>query len=183
MNATPLHTAPIPPPIPPVSPTPAPPGAPSWPAPGAAGVLGAAAVAGQLATAGPAPPHSSGPGSDGRGPASGDSRRRLRQRRRLAARSRMGGEREVVIHDPALPGPGSATPPRGALHVLSPRSARDLQGSGRRQHRPLRVRQPGRPDTVTLIANYMPLQDPDGGPNFFEFGDDVLYEIHISNRR
>ena len=26
-----------------------------------------------------------------------------------------------------------------------------------------------------------PLQDPDGGPNFFEFGDDVLYEIHISN--
>jgi Domain of unknown function (DUF4331) len=41
---------------------------------------------------------------------------------------------------------------------------------------------PDRPDTVTLIANYVPLQDPAGGPNFFEFGDDVLYEIHISNR-
>ena len=40
---------------------------------------------------------------------------------------------------------------------------------------------PGRPDTVTLIANYIPLQEPDGGPNFFEFGDDVLYEIHIDN--
>ena len=34
---------------------------------------------------------------------------------------------------------------------------------------------------VTLIANYVPLQSPDGGPNFFEFGDDVLYEIHIDN--
>ncbi|MGH9076159.1 MAG: DUF4331 domain-containing protein [Acidimicrobiales bacterium] len=35
--------------------------------------------------------------------------------------------------------------------------------------------------TVTIIANYVPLQDPDGGPNFAEFGDDVLYEIHIDN--
>jgi hypothetical protein len=42
---------------------------------------------------------------------------------------------------------------------------------------------PDRPDTVTLIANYIPLQAPDGGPNFYEFGDDVLYEIHISNRQ
>jgi len=40
---------------------------------------------------------------------------------------------------------------------------------------------PDRPDTVTLIANYIPLEDPPGGPNFFEFGDDVLYEIHIDN--
>jgi hypothetical protein len=31
--------------------------------------------------------------------------------------------------------------------------------------------------TVTLIANYIPLEGPAGGPNFFEFGDDVLYEI------
>jgi Domain of unknown function (DUF4331) len=40
---------------------------------------------------------------------------------------------------------------------------------------------PDRPDTVTLIANFIPLQLPYGGPNFYEFGDDVLYEIHISN--
>ena len=38
---------------------------------------------------------------------------------------------------------------------------------------------PDKPDTVTLIANYVPLEGPAGGPNFFEFGDDVLYEIHI----
>lgn len=40
---------------------------------------------------------------------------------------------------------------------------------------------PDRPDTVTLIANYIPLQQPDGGPNFYEFGDDVQYSIHISH--
>src|SRR5260370_9805103 len=38
---------------------------------------------------------------------------------------------------------------------------------------------PDQPDTVTLIANYIPLEEPPGGPNFYEFGDDVLYEINI----
>ena len=41
---------------------------------------------------------------------------------------------------------------------------------------------PDRPDTVTLIANYIPFQAPDGGPNFYEFGDDVAYDIHVSNK-
>lgn len=40
---------------------------------------------------------------------------------------------------------------------------------------------PDHPDTVTLIANYVPLQLPASGPNFFEFGDDVLYEIHVDS--
>ncbi len=40
---------------------------------------------------------------------------------------------------------------------------------------------PDDPETVTLIANYVPLQLPAGGPNFFEFGDDVLYEIHVDS--
>jgi len=40
-------------------------------------------------------------------------------------------------------------------------------------------RTPG--DTVTLITNYLPAQTPAGGPNFYEFGDDVLYEIKIDN--
>ncbi len=40
---------------------------------------------------------------------------------------------------------------------------------------------PDKHDTITLIANYIPLQLPSGGPNFYEFGDDVLYEIHIDN--
>ncbi len=40
---------------------------------------------------------------------------------------------------------------------------------------------PDKPDTVTIITNYIPLEDPAGGPNFFEFGDDVLYSINIDN--
>src|SRR5215470_9460623 len=39
---------------------------------------------------------------------------------------------------------------------------------------------PDAPDTVTILANYVPLQGPAGGPNFYEFGDDVLYEIDIT---
>jgi hypothetical protein len=38
---------------------------------------------------------------------------------------------------------------------------------------------PDASDTVTFIANYVPLQNPAGGPNFYEFGDDVLYAINI----
>jgi Domain of unknown function (DUF4331) len=40
---------------------------------------------------------------------------------------------------------------------------------------------PDDPDTVTLIANYNPLQEPAGGPNFHAFGDDVRYQIQIDN--
>jgi Domain of unknown function (DUF4331) len=40
---------------------------------------------------------------------------------------------------------------------------------------------PDRPGYVTLIANFIPLQIPDSGPNFWEFGDDVTYKINISN--
>jgi hypothetical protein len=40
---------------------------------------------------------------------------------------------------------------------------------------------PDDPGTVTIISNYLPLEAPFGGPNFFEFGDDVRYEIHIDN--
>src|SRR5215469_4559579 len=40
---------------------------------------------------------------------------------------------------------------------------------------------PDKPDTVTMIANYIPLEEPPGGPNFYEFGWDVQYDIHIDN--
>ena len=41
--------------------------------------------------------------------------------------------------------------------------------------------QAGRADYTTLIANYVPLQDVYGGPNFFSMDPDALYEIHIDN--
>ena len=34
---------------------------------------------------------------------------------------------------------------------------------------------------VTILSNFIPLEEPAGGPNFFQFGDDVLYEILIDN--
>ena len=38
---------------------------------------------------------------------------------------------------------------------------------------------PDRPGTVTLIANYIPLEEPAGGPNFYEFGNDVVYDVNV----
>src|SRR5256885_6263381 len=40
---------------------------------------------------------------------------------------------------------------------------------------------PDDPTSVTIITNYVPLEEPPGGPNFFEFGDDVLYSIYVDN--
>jgi len=39
----------------------------------------------------------------------------------------------------------------------------------------------GRASHVTLIANYLPLQDPYGGPNYFAMDPNALYEIHVDN--
>lgn len=41
--------------------------------------------------------------------------------------------------------------------------------------------EPGRDNMVTLIANYQPLQDAYGGPNYFSMDPNALYEIHIDN--
>ena len=43
-------------------------------------------------------------------------------------------------------------------------------------------RSPGDDGTITIIANYMPFELPEGGPNYYNFGTDVRYEIHIKNK-
>jgi hypothetical protein len=40
---------------------------------------------------------------------------------------------------------------------------------------------PTKKDSVTLIANFIPFQEPNGGPNFFPFEDGSLYDINIDN--
>lgn len=40
---------------------------------------------------------------------------------------------------------------------------------------------PDSPDKVTFVGNWIPLQEPAGGPNFYNFGDDVLYEFAVDN--
>lgn len=41
--------------------------------------------------------------------------------------------------------------------------------------------EPGRQNYVTILADYIPFQDPQGGPNFFQFDANALYEIHVDN--
>jgi hypothetical protein len=41
--------------------------------------------------------------------------------------------------------------------------------------------EPGRQNFVTILANYIPFQDPQGGPNFYQFDPNALYEIHLDN--
>ena len=40
--------------------------------------------------------------------------------------------------------------------------------------------QPGTHDKLYVVANYIPLEEPAGGPNFHKFSDDVLYSVHIA---
>ena len=42
-------------------------------------------------------------------------------------------------------------------------------------------RSPDDTNMVTIIANYVPLQLPQGGPNYASFGENVRYEIHVEN--
>jgi len=40
---------------------------------------------------------------------------------------------------------------------------------------------PDNPEMITIIATYVPLQLPHGGPNYYQFGENVRYEIHVDN--
>ncbi|MEZ4884231.1 MAG: DUF4331 domain-containing protein [Chitinophagales bacterium] len=42
-------------------------------------------------------------------------------------------------------------------------------------------RSPDNPNMVTIIANFIPAELPQGGPNYYTFGENIRYEIHIDN--
>ncbi len=42
-------------------------------------------------------------------------------------------------------------------------------------------RSPDNPNTITILANYIPAELPYGGPNYYTFGENIRYEIHIDN--
>lgn len=42
-------------------------------------------------------------------------------------------------------------------------------------------RSPDDPNTITIIANYIPAELPYGGPNYYTFGENIRYEIHVDN--
>ena len=43
-------------------------------------------------------------------------------------------------------------------------------------------RSPVDTNKVVLIANYIPFQHPAGGPNWYTFGENIRYEIHVKNQ-
>jgi hypothetical protein len=43
-------------------------------------------------------------------------------------------------------------------------------------------RSPDDTNTITIIANYIPFESPEGGPNYYTFGQNIRYEIHIKNK-
>jgi len=40
---------------------------------------------------------------------------------------------------------------------------------------------PDKANTTTIIANWIPFEEPAGGPNFYQFADDAQYDLHIDN--
>ncbi len=40
---------------------------------------------------------------------------------------------------------------------------------------------PDRQDSVTLVGSWIPLESPEGGPNYYKFGDDVTYALNVDN--
>ena len=40
---------------------------------------------------------------------------------------------------------------------------------------------PSDPEKIILIANYIPFEHPAGGPNWYTFGENIRYEIHVDN--
>jgi hypothetical protein len=42
--------------------------------------------------------------------------------------------------------------------------------------------EPGRSGYVTFIANYIPLEEPQGGPNFYDLDENAVYKINIDNQ-
>ena len=73
-----------------------------------------------------------------------------------------------------------AVPVLASSHSEAPLIARDRFADNTDTYA-FRSIEPGREGFVTLIANYIPFQQPSGGPHFFRFDDTVLYEIKIDN--
>jgi len=72
----------------------------------------------------------------------------------------------------------SAPAARASSHREAPLIGNDPQADNTDLYA---FRSPDSPDMVTIVANYIPLVEPNSGPNFTSFGDDVRYEINIDN--
>ena len=82
----------------------------------------------------------------------------------------------------ALSGATSRARPRRSERVEPPRGAADRPGPAADNTDLYAFVSPTSPNTLTIIANYIPLEEPAGGPNFFRFADSARYEINDRQR-
>ncbi|MFJ4680429.1 DUF4331 domain-containing protein [Kitasatospora sp. NPDC088783] len=70
----------------------------------------------------------------------------------------------------------------GVGHASSHREAPLISGDPRADNTDVYAFvSPDKPDTVTLVANWIPFEEPNGGPNFYPFADDAHYTIKIDS--
>ncbi|HVF76420.1 MAG TPA: DUF4331 domain-containing protein [Acidimicrobiales bacterium] len=72
----------------------------------------------------------------------------------------------------------TAVPASGASHREAPLTAADPQIDATDLYAFV---SPDAQDTVTLVSNWIPFQEPAGGPNFYLWGEGVQYDINIDN--
>src|SRR5215475_10916513 len=80
---------------------------------------------------------------------------------------------------PMLLGPGPTTS-EASSHREAPLIVADPLADNTDTYA-FRSTESGRNGFVTLIANWIPFQEPSGGPHFYKFDDTVLYEIYVDN--
>jgi hypothetical protein len=73
---------------------------------------------------------------------------------------------------------GSATALQASSHREAPLIANDPLADNTDLYA---FRSPDNPNRITIIANYIPAEQPYGGPNYVSFGENIRYEIHINN--
>ena len=84
----------------------------------------------------------------------------------------------AVVAGAAAFGLGNLSPTWASSHREAPLIANDPLADNTDLYC---FRSPDDPNTVTIIANYIPAQLPFGGPNYASFGENIRYEIHIDN--
>jgi hypothetical protein len=74
------------------------------------------------------------------------------------------------------------TPPSASLEASSHREAPLILADPLADNTDVYAfRSPDDTNRITIIANYIPFQKPDGGPNYASFGEDIRYQFHIKN--
>jgi hypothetical protein len=71
---------------------------------------------------------------------------------------------------------GSVLPARASSHAEAPMISEDPQADATDLYA---FRSPESPDKVVILANYIPAEEPSGGPNYYLFSDNALYEINV----